>query len=105
MHQHQVVSPSRNGAMTGDSNVGAVKDKAEEKSGKDVEKASIETMEEPQLAPVQSQEMDESMEKAAGAEEQDEEEPEIYGTPEARVPTTLPDPHLPHPQEESNSNK
>ena len=69
MQKHLVVSPSRNDAPIGDSNVGEVKDKAGEKSGEDLKKASIEMMEEPQLAPVQSQEMDESMEKAAGAED------------------------------------
>ena len=49
----------------------------------------------PQLAPVQSQSIDETA----------EDEPEIYGTPEARVPPTLPDPQLLHPHEIAEHNR
>jgi hypothetical protein len=91
--------------VNGDSNEGKLEAEKVEKSGEETTKASIDETEKPQLAPVQSQEMDESMEKAAGAEEPDEEEPEIYGTPEARVPPTLPDPHLPHPRGIADHNR
>jgi hypothetical protein len=50
------------------------------------------------LAPVQSQNMDETAEGET-------DEPEIYGTPEARVPPTLPDPQLPSPQEIAEHNR
>ena len=105
MQKHQVVSPFSNSVTNGDSNEGKLEAEKVETSGKETTKASIDETEQPQLAPVQSQDMDESMEKAAGAEEPDEEEPEIYGTPEARVPPTLPDPHLPRPREIADHNR
>ena len=104
MQPHPVISPSRCNTSAGDSR--EVKQEAEEmeESG-NKGTVNIDRDNRPQLAPVQSQGMDETMKKAEGTEGQAEDEPEIHGTPEARVPLTLPEPHLLHSHEIAEHNR
>ena len=100
MQPRQVISPPRCTNSAGDSNEG--NEEGVRIEGSEIENVDEEIIDEsdgPQLlAPVQSQNMDETAEGET-------DEPEIYGTPEARVPPTLPDPQLPSPQEIAEHNR